>query len=137
MSTPMTLANMRPFIPLMEALLGHSIEEFQNVSPAVSAWIGKVVLVRDDMAGVFVGTLEHANIPAKFARLGSARKIFEWIGHSTLEDVAVHGVGQGSTLSDVVAGVIVCDIVEIILVTDSAAEKLLNYKVTRDSLRND
>ena len=126
MSRPMTLAEMRPFLPLVEALLGHPLEEYQGCSPAIQDWIGRVVVVRDNDAGVHVGELEFANIPAKFARLKNARKIGEWEGALSVHGVAAEGI-VGGRLAPIVEGVISTHVVEIVLCSEHAANQLLNW----------
>jgi hypothetical protein len=122
-----TLENMRPFIPLMEAMLGYSLEEYQGSSPVVGDWIGRAVVVRDHDAGVHVGILEYANIPAKFARLKNARKIWEWAGAFSVHGVAEDGVGEGSKLGPVVEGVISTHVVEIVLCAESAMKQIMEF----------
>jgi len=126
MSKPVTLNEMRPFLPLVEALLGYSIEEYQGCSPVVQDWIGRIVVVRDNDAGVHVGELEFANIPAKFARLKNARKIWEWEGALSVHGVAAKGIVDGR-LAPMVEGVISTYVVEIVVCSEHAANQLLNW----------
>lgn len=64
----------------------------QQEEKMIEELIGKVVIVRDNMAGVFVGTLAAVNLVAGTAVLNDARKIHYWRRAAATEGIAVRGI---------------------------------------------
>jgi hypothetical protein len=75
---------------------------------------GSLVLVRDDKAGVHVGTL--VALSAEAVTLSNARKVWYWTGAASVHGIAVRGLSQaGSKVAPMVSEVIsfhVCEVVE-------------------------
>lgn len=76
--------------------------------------IGTHVLVRDDKAGVHVGTL--VELTPQSVALSQARKIWYWYGASSVHGIAAHGLSQSlSKVAPVVSEVVSfhpCEVVE-------------------------
>ena len=80
------------------------------------ALTGKTVLVRDNRAGVFVGTLVVFDGASKCATLKDARKVWFWVGAAAVEGIAARGLRhEGSKVCPVVAHVECCDVVQVVL----------------------
>lgn len=75
---------------------------------------GSKVLVRDDKAGVHVGTL--VALSAEAVTLSNARKVWYWTGAASVHGIAARGLSQeGSKVAPMVTEVIsyhVCEVVE-------------------------
>lgn len=84
--------------------------------------LGKVVLVRDNRAGIHVGTLEELDPASKTAVLSNARKIWYWKGAASCHGIAVKGLDHaGSKVCPEVDTVITTDVVEVVLCTKEGA----------------
>lgn len=83
---------------------------------------GKYVVVRTYSAGVHVGTL--GQLAGEQAVLTDARRIWRWEGANTLHEVALHGVGKGSRVSEPVGQILLTGVIEIIPTTEDAAANL-------------
>lgn len=73
------------------------------------------VVVRTYSAGVHVGTLETQSADGKRVGLSDARRIWSWKGANTLHEIALHGVGAGSRVSEPVAQIELTEAIEVIL----------------------
>ncbi len=82
----------------------------------------KYVVVRTYSAGVHVGELVDRR--DKEVTLANARRIWSWQGANTLHEIALHGVGKGSKVSEPVARVVVTEAIEIIDCSDEGARAL-------------
>ena len=60
--------------------------------------VAKTVLVRTYSAGVHVGTLGARS--GDEVELTNARRIWRWKGGNTLHEIALHGPGRGSQVSE-------------------------------------
>jgi len=86
---------------------------------------GKAVLVRDNLAGIHVGTLE--SVDGRTTVLTDARKVWYWVGAASAHGIAVHGIKNGSKVCPTVARVESFDAVEIVTMTDEAAACVLGF----------
>jgi hypothetical protein len=86
--------------------------------------IGKLVLVRTYSAGVHVGVL--AERVGKVARLTDAHRIWRWRGANTLSEAATKGIDTQvhSRVSARVPEIVLTEVIEIIPVSDAAAQSL-------------
>lgn len=90
----------------------------------LSSLLGKVVLVRDDKAGVHVGTLE--SVDGKSCVLRNARKVWYWSGAASVHGIAAKGLNQReSKICPAVDTVASFDVVEIVLCTEAGAKSVL------------
>lgn len=88
---------------------------------------GKVVLVRDNMAGVFVGTLAAFDGPNKCATLRDARKVWQWGGALSVEDIAAAGLDRAqSKITSAVSLVECLNVVQLCACTTLGAESVLS-----------
>lgn len=72
------------------------------------------VVVRTYSAGVHVGRLAEQSADGKRVRLAEARRIWSWKGARTLHEVALHGVGKDSRVSEPVASIDLTEAIEVI-----------------------
>jgi hypothetical protein len=84
--------------------------------------MNKTVLVRTYSAGVHWGVLWARN--GKEVTLTQAKRIWYWEGANTLHEISLHGVGNGSKISEPVASIVLTEAIEIIECTADAAENL-------------
>lgn len=82
----------------------------------------KYVVVRTYSAGVHVGELVSQN--GKEVVLAHARRIWNWKGANTLNEVAVHGVHSGSRVSCEVPEISLTEAIEVILCSDKGTKNL-------------
>ena len=82
----------------------------------------KYVVVRTCNAGVHVGELAERR--GSEADLANARRIWSWKGAKTLHEIALHGVADGSRVSEPVPTITVLEVIEVIPCTDEARENL-------------
>ncbi len=88
--------------------------------------LGKVVLVRDQRAGVHVGTLESLDVGAKTAVLKDARKVWYWDGAASVHGIAVRGLKhKTSKVCPRVSMVVSTDVIEVVLCTADGATSVL------------
>ena len=88
--------------------------------------MGKVVLVRDDKAGVHVGTLAAFDSPSKSVTLKNARKVWYWNGAASVHGIAVNGLDQKtSKVCPTVDVVTSFAVVEVVLCTAKGAESVM------------
>lgn len=83
----------------------------------------RYVVVRTYSAGVHVGVLVARM--GKEVDLRDARRVWKWVGANTLHEVALHGVGEGSRVSEPVAAITLTEAIEII---DCAPAAVVNLK---------
>ena len=84
--------------------------------------VAKTVLVRTYSAGVHVGTLGARS--GDEVELTNARRIWRWKGGNTLHEIALHGPGRGSQVSETVPEIILNGWIEIIPCTPEAIENV-------------
>ena len=84
-------------------------------------YIGKKVIVRANMAGVFFGTLTE--VSGHDVTLTKARNIYYWEGANNLIDISLKGIKSGCVTA-VVEGLVVCDVCELIPLAKNAIKNL-------------
>lgn len=85
-------------------------------------FIGKMVVVRDNRAGVHVGVLRSCDLAAKVAVLADARKVWYWEGAASCHGIAAKGLcHKGSKVAPPVSLVASTDVVEIVLCSTQGA----------------
>jgi hypothetical protein len=88
---------------------------------------GDVVIVRDHMAGVHVGTLVERDLAAKRCVLANARKIWAWAGAGSCHGLAAHGpLHDGSRVAPIVRRVEMCAVVEIVWCSPEGARQCMS-----------
>lgn len=85
-----------------------------------------VVLVRTYSAGVHFG--EMVSRKGKEITLANARRIWSWKGANTLHEISLHGVANGSRVSDAVASITLTEAIEIIPMTSEAVAVMAGIK---------
>ena len=80
------------------------------------------VVVRTYSAGVHVGELVRRD--GREVELSSARRIWSWRGANTLHEIALHGVGAGSRVSEPVPSITLLEAIEIIACTEDGESSL-------------
>ncbi len=92
--------------------------------------VGQTVLIRDNMAGVYVGTLAAIDVAAGTAVLTDARQIWSWQGAAATPGIAARGIKhEGSRvgpMTDVTSFGAVC---AAILCTAEGASSVLSAPV--------
>lgn len=83
----------------------------------------RYVVVRTYSAGVHVGTLAERR--GREVDLVDARRIWSWSDANTLHEIALHGVGKGSRVSEPVKVITLTEAIEII---DCAPEAVSNLR---------
>ena len=92
-----------------------------------NAMINQVVLVRDNRAGVHVGTLVSLDLPSKTCTLTNARKVWYWEGAASCHGIAAKGLCHtGSRVAPMVPMVASTDVVEVVLCTPEGASSVMN-----------
>jgi hypothetical protein len=82
------------------------------------------VVVRTLNAGVHAGELVEHEPRDKVAILSNVRRIWYWRGANTLNEIANHGVGAGSKVSEPAKLNTLSDVIEVISATDKARKNL-------------
>jgi len=86
-----------------------------------------VVLIRTYSAGVHFGTIKERN--GKEVTLVNARRLWSWQGACSLNQVAVDGVNiKNSNISVVVPEITLTEAIEIIPMTEAAAQQMMGAK---------
>lgn len=89
-------------------------------------FIDKIVLVRDNRAGVHVGVLRSCDLVAKTAILANARKVWYWEGAASCHGIASKGLcHKGSKVAPPVPLVASTDVVEVVLCTPEGAVSVM------------
>jgi len=84
----------------------------------------RIVIVRDNQAGVHVGTLVSSDAATKSCVLENARKIWYWVGAGSCHGLAAHGpTHEGTKMAPVVPRVESFDVVEIVDCTPEGAKQ--------------
>jgi hypothetical protein len=85
---------------------------------------GRYCMVRTRSAGVFAGTVKK--LEGQHALLINARRIWYWAGAATLSQLATDGTSLPSKckIPAPVAEVLLFDVIEIIPITEAAAESI-------------
>jgi hypothetical protein len=110
-----------------ETLTGSAPEIQRKVEAAL---LGRIVLVRDHMAGIHVGTLESVDVSAKSCVLKNARKVWYWSGAASCHGIAASGLDQDkSKIAPSVELVVSTNVVEIVLCTEAGAKSVLESPV--------
>ena len=84
----------------------------------------KVVLFRTYSAGVHFGEIVSVSQDGKRVDLRNARRIWSWCGANTLNEIALHGVGPGSKISETVPEITLTEVIEQIPCQPEAVENL-------------
>ena len=84
-------------------------------------YIGKVVLVRAQGAGVYYGAL--VSVEGNCAKVKNVRNIWHWVGANCLSDIAVNGV-DGDKIGRVVSSCVFNNVIQIFPMTDNAVARL-------------
>ena len=94
---------------------------------AVSALIGKYVIVRSRDSGVHAGTLVSRS--GRTVVLIGSRRLWYWVAakEHTLSAVSLHGLGDGSKISSAVETIEILDACEIIQATVTAQASIEGY----------
>jgi len=80
------------------------------------------VVVRTYSAGVHIGHLLKRD--GKEVVLADARRVWFWKGANTLHEIALHGVGDGSKISEPVEQITLTEAIEVITATADAEKNL-------------
>lgn len=88
---------------------------------------GKYVLIRSYSSGVHVGVLKQFDSGNKQALLTESRRIHYWEGAFTLSKIATTGIKDGR-ISCIVSEMLICDVNEIIPMSEQATDQLKNFK---------
>lgn len=89
-------------------------------------WIGKYVVVRCTNAGVHCGILLEWDKTSVI--LQDARNIWEWTGANTVQEISLHGVGNGSKLSETVKLSALEEVIQVLICTPTAIKSLKEAK---------
>lgn len=93
-------------------------------------FIGCMVLVRDNRAGVHVGILRECDLINKVAILAEARKVWYWEGAASCHGIASKGLcHKGSKVAPTVPLVASTDVVEVVLCTPEGALSVMTCPV--------
>ena len=82
----------------------------------------KIVVVRTYSAGVHVGELAERR--GQEVDLVNARRIWSWQGANTLHEIANHGVGKGSKVSESVSEITLTQAIEVIACSQEAIDSI-------------
>jgi hypothetical protein len=84
------------------------------------------VIIRTYSAGVHAGDLKSRD--GKEVVLTDAQRIWYWKGANTLHEIALHGVGAGSKISERVPEITLTEAIEIINASNEARDSLRDSK---------
>lgn len=84
--------------------------------------LDKKVIIRGDRSGVFYGTLKSLN--GQTAELADCRKIWQWSGAKSVEQISIDGVDASSKITQVVNSIIICDVIQVLPCTESSISKI-------------
>ena len=88
--------------------------------------LNKLCIVRDNMAGVFVGTLTAYDLAAGTWEMVNARKIHYWVKAAAVEGLAAVGDGAGGRITPKVGRVAGRALVQIVEDT-GGCQSLMDY----------
>ena len=92
--------------------------------------VGRTVLIRDNMAGVYVGKLAAIDVAADSAVLTDARQIWNWEGAAATPGIAARGIKHsGSRVGPVVGLITFGAVCAAILCTTEGAESVMSAPV--------
>jgi hypothetical protein len=92
--------------------------------------IGQTVLIRDDLAGVYVGTLDAIDVAAQTAVLTGARQVWSWEGAAATPGIAARGLAHaGSRVGPVTEVVALGKVCAAILCTPEGAASVMGAPV--------
>ena len=116
----------------IEDLTLGQIREIQGLfggasAPAAHPLLSEVVLVRDNGAGVHVGTLAEIDTASGRIVLTGARKVWYWEGAASVHGIAARGLCHAeSKVAPTVARVESFDAVEVVAMTSEAVESVMS-----------
>ncbi len=116
-------------IKIAQALDGQNptaTDPADEVQAQAHALVGRRVLVRDNRAGVYCGTLESADVREGLAVLTDCRHVYYWTGAAATTGIAARGVGGGSKIGPVTERIDLLDTVSLMPMTDAAWETISN-----------
>jgi hypothetical protein len=92
--------------------------------------INRTVLIRDNMAGVYVGTLAGIDVAEDSAVLLEARQVWNWEGAAATPGIAARGIRHsGSRVGPVVGMITFGEVCAAILCTTEGAESVMSAPV--------
>lgn len=93
-----------------------------------NAYIGRYVIVRSDLAGIFVGKLEIAESVGNIQNvlLLKMRHIDWWEGAMNLMEMSLTGVVEGSRVTQEVESGLILGCCEVLPLTDAAQKYIYN-----------
>lgn len=92
----------------------------------ITDYIGRTVLVRDNLAGIHVGELVEFDPAAKCCTLRNARKVWYWSGAASCHGIAACGLDQKkSKVCPAVPLVTTTAVVEIVMCSDAGAAAVM------------
>ena len=94
-------------------------------------YVGRIVIVRCNRAGVFFGTLADFDSATREAKLENVRRVYYWDGAATLSQMAMEGVNRQSNckITMAVDEMRVMDVIEILTCTDEAIANLNSVEI--------
>ena len=92
--------------------------------------INRTVLIRDDMAGVYVGTLTGIDVAAGSAVLTGARQVWNWEGAAATPGIAARGIRHsGARVGPVTEMITLGAVCAAILCTTEGAKSVMSAPV--------
>jgi len=92
--------------------------------------VGQTVLIRDNMAGVYVGTLAAIDVEGRTAVLTDARQIWSWQGAAATPGIAAKGLQhEGSRVGPMTSVNSFAMVCAAILCTEEGAASVLSAPV--------
>lgn len=93
----------------------------ENEKSIWDEYIGQMVLVRAEGAGVYYGEL--VSVEGTAAKVKNVRNIWHWRGANCLSDIAENGV-DGDKIGRVVSSCVFAKVIQIFPMTDKAVARL-------------
>ena len=94
-----------------------------TANDVIARLVGRVVVIRDNAAGVYCGQLESIDLAAKTWALSTARQAHYWTGAAATPGLAVRGPGKhGSRIGPVMEVICGADLVSVMPCTDASAK---------------
>lgn len=107
------------------AILAAQLGVVQQAAQPCST-LGKYCVIRTYSAGVHVGVVKSRT--GREVELTDACRIWSWAGAKTLSEISLRGVGSGSKVSEVVASIVLTEVIEVIQCTSDAESNLRGQK---------